>query len=70
MIAQSLVSDLLRTCSHYVLSAADVMNLPVIGDADLHFTVDRHKFVVNVCVVPAVEELLLGSDWLDWLGLH
>ena len=56
VIARSLVS-VLRLTSHYVLSAANGTDLPVIRDVDLHFTIDGH----NVCVSPAAE-LLLGSD--------
>jgi len=38
---------------HYVLSAANKTDLPILGDTDLHFTIDRHKFVANVSVLPA-----------------
>jgi len=34
------------------------------GDTDLHFTIDGHMFVANVCVSPAVDDFLLGSDQL------
>jgi len=40
------------------------MDLPILGDMDLHFTVDKHKFVANISVLPAIDEFLLGSDWL------
>jgi len=39
------------------------MDLPVLGNMDLHFTLDEHKFVANVSVSPAVDEFLLWSDW-------
>ena len=48
------------TCSHYVLSNGT--DLPVLEDTDLHFTIDGHKFAMFV--LPAVDEFLLGSDWL------
>ena len=34
--------------------------LPIDGDADIHFTIDG----LPVTVSPAIDELLLGSDWL------
>jgi len=64
VIAWSLVSDLSLTRLNNILLAANGMDLPVVGDADLHFTVftiDGHKFVAHICVSPAVDELLLKS---------
>jgi len=40
------------------------MDLPIVGDTHLHFTVDGHEFHANVLVSPAIDEFLLGSDWL------
>ena len=36
----------------------------MLGDMDPHFTIDRHKSVANVSVLPAIDEFLLGSDCL------
>jgi len=46
------------------LSAANKTALPIDGDVDLHFTIDRHPMFVNVSVLLAIDELLLGSNWL------
>jgi len=59
-----LVPDLHLTHSRYILSRANGTDLPVLGDTDLHFTIDGEKSVANICVSPAVEEFLLGGDWL------
>jgi len=40
------------------------MHLSILGDLDLLFPVDGHKFVANVSVLPAIDEFLLGSEWL------
>jgi len=47
-----------------VLSAANKTVLPIDGDADIHFTIDDIPVTANVSVSPAIDELLLGSDWL------
>jgi len=64
IIARSLVSDLHLTHLHYILLAANETDLLILGDTDIHFAINRHKFVVNVSVLPAIDEFLLGSDWL------
>ena len=64
VVARRLVPDLHLTRLHYVLSMANKTDLPILGDTDLHFTIDGHKFVANVSVSPAINEFLLGSDWL------
>jgi len=46
------------------LSAANKTALPIDGDVDLHFTIEGHAMTANVSVSPAIDELLLGSDWL------
>jgi len=63
VIAQRLVSDLRLIHMQYVLSAANRTDLPVLGDANLHFNIDRHKFLANVSLSPAIDEFLLGSNW-------
>jgi len=40
------------------------MDLTVLGDTYLQFTIDGHKFQANISVSSNVEEFLLGSDWL------
>jgi len=62
--AKSLVPDLPLACSCYILSAANKTDLPILGDAKLNFTIDGHKFLANVSVMPAIHDFLLGSDWL------
>jgi len=63
-IARSLVPDASLAHSHYSLSAANKMDLPILWDMNLHFTVDGRDFDANVSVSPATDEFLLGSDWL------
>jgi len=48
----------------YTLSAANKTALQIDGDTKLHFTIDGHPMSADVSVSPAVDELLLGSDWL------
>ena len=50
--------------SSYTLSAANRTNLPIDGDADIHFVFDGLPVYASVSVSPAIDELLLGSDWL------
>jgi len=40
------------------------IDLPILGDTDLHFTVDGHEFEANVSVSPAIDDFLLGREWL------
>jgi len=42
------VPNLCLTPSRYVLSAANETDLPILGDVNLNFTVDGHKFRGNV----------------------
>jgi len=44
---------------------ADKANLPILGDTNLHFEVDGNHFEANVSVSPAIDDFLLGSDWLE-----
>jgi len=64
VIVRSLVPIVKLTCSHYSLSTANKTELPILGDADLQFTDDGHRFMANASVSPAIDEFLLGSDWL------
>jgi len=47
------------------MTAANRTDLPILGDTNLKFTVDGHKFHANVSVSNEVDEFLLGSDWLS-----
>lgn len=58
IVGRSMVPDLHRTRPPYALSIVDGTDLPVVGDMGLHFTTDGHQFAANVCVSPAVDELL------------
>jgi len=47
-----------------VLSITNKTILPIDGVVDLHFTIDGHEVTTNVSVLSAIDELLLGSNWL------
>jgi len=64
VIARSLVPNARLVRSRYNLSVANKTNLPILGDTDLHFTMDGHEFEANVLVSLAIDDFLLGSDWL------
>ena len=64
VIARSLVPNAKLTRSQCSLSAANKTELSILRDTDLHFTIDRHRFIANVSVSPAIDKFLLGSDWL------
>jgi len=49
----------------YVLSAANKTDLPIDGNVDVHLVIHGHEVTTNVSVSPAVDELQLGSNWLD-----
>ena len=40
------------------------MDLPILGDMDLRFCIDRHEFEANVSVSSAIDDFLLKSEWL------
>jgi len=50
------------TPSRYVLTTVNKTDLPILGDTNLTFIVDGHKFRANVSVSDKVDEFLLGSD--------
>ena len=56
------------TRSRYSLTVADKASLPILGDMNLHFKVDGNRFEANVSVSPAIDDFLLGSDWLEANG--
>jgi len=61
VIVQSLFPDLHLIRSSNILSAANRTDLSILGDTNLHFTNDKF-------VSPAIDEFLLGSDWLVTIG--
>jgi len=56
------------TRSRYSLTVADKASLPILGDTVLFFEVDGNHFEANVSVSPAIDDFLLGSDWLEANG--
>ena len=47
------------------LFAANGTSIPLIGATSLKFTIDGHPLVVKAVVTDALEELILGVDWLS-----
>jgi len=45
---------------------ADKANLPILGDTTLRFEVYGNQFEANVS--PAIDDFLLGSEWLEANG--
>jgi len=62
--ARSLVPNVKLTCLHYNLSVANKTKLPIVGDTDLQFTVNGHRFVDNVSASLVIDEFLLGIGCL------
>jgi len=60
VIGRKLVPNAKLTPSQYVLTAVNKTDLPVLGDANLTFEVDGHKFRANVSVSDQVHDFLLG----------
>jgi len=56
------------TRTWYNLTVADKASLPILGDTNFHFEVDGNRFEANVSVSPAIDDFLLGSDWLEANG--
>jgi len=56
------------TRTRYSLTVADKASLPILGNTNLHFEVDGNRFEVNVPVSSAIDDFLLGSDWLEANG--
>ena len=65
IISRNVVPNARLTRSRYNLTVADKANLPILGDTTLHFEVDGNQFEANVLVSPAIDDFLLGSDWLE-----
>jgi len=65
VISRYAVSNAGLTRSLYNVTVSDKANLPILGDTTLHFEVDENQFKANVSVSPAIDDFLLGSDWLE-----
>ena len=64
VITKSIVPNVKLSPSRYILSTANKMDLPILGDTDLQITINGHRFVVNISVSPAIDEFFFWSDWL------
>jgi len=65
VISRNVVPNVKLTNTRYNLTVADKAHLPILGDTHLHFKVDGNCFEANVSVSPAIDDFLLGSDWLE-----
>jgi len=65
VISRNVVPNAKLTRSRYNITVADKANLPILGDTTLHFEVHGNRFEANVSVSPAIDDFLLGSDWLE-----
>jgi len=68
IICRNVVPNARLTRSRYNLTVANKANLPILVDTTLHFEVDGNRFEANVSVSPAIDDFLLGSDWLEANG--
>jgi len=68
VILRNVVPNAKLTRSRYNLTLADKASLPIVGDTTLHFKVDGNRFEANVSVSLAIDDFLLGSDWLEANG--
>ena len=68
VISRNVVPNAKLTHSQYNLTVADKASLPILGDTTLHFEVDGNRFEANVSVSSAIDDFLLGSDWLEANG--
>jgi len=68
VISRNVIPNAKSTRTQYSLTVADKASLPILGDTNLHFEVDGNRFEANVSVLPAIDDFLLGSDWLEANG--
>jgi len=68
VISRNVIPKAKLTRTRYDLTVADKANLPILGDTDLYFEVEGNRFRANVSVSPAIDDFLLGSDWLEANG--
>jgi len=64
VIGKKFVKNVELNPPQYELFAANKTRLPVDRDTSICFTIDGRLLTANVSVSPAVDELLLGTDWL------
>ena len=70
VISRNVIQNARLTRSRYNLTMANKANLPILGDTTLHFEVDGNQFEANVSVSSAIDDFLLGSDWLETNGAN
>ena len=58
-------AKLTRSRVSLALTVADKTSLSILGDTDLCFEIEGNRFRANVSVSPAIDDFLLGSDWLE-----
>jgi len=68
IISRNVVPNAKLTRTRYSLTVANKASLPILGETNLHFEVDGNRFEANVSVSPAIDDFLLGSDWLEANG--
>ena len=70
VISADLVPNANLTPSQYSLFAANKASLDVVGDAVISFAINGQQFQADISVSDKVDEILLGSDWLEKQGVH
>ena len=68
VISRNVIPRAKLTRSRYDLTVADKTSLSILGDTDLCFEIEGNRFRANVSVSPAIDDFLLGSDWLEANG--
>jgi len=68
VISRNVVPRAKLTRTRYDLTVADKASLSILGDTDLCFEIEGNRFRANVSVSPAIDDFLLGSDWLEANG--
>jgi transposase InsO family protein len=64
IIGRKLIPDCQLTDTNMNLYAANGTPIPLIGAVQLDFTMDGHSASANLVVSDAIEDLILGIDWL------
>src|SRR5208282_329200 len=65
IIGKSLIPDLQLTDTGLSLFAANGTSIPLVGAVTLTFDLEGHPASTNVVVTEALDELILGIDWLS-----
>ena len=68
VISRNVIPHAKLTRTRYDLTVADKTNLSILGDTDLCFEIEGNRFRANVSVSPAIDDFLLGSDWMEANG--